>query len=138
MQLKKKQLVLSASDLANHLGCQHLTQLSRKVAHDELTRPFRHDPLLEALIERGEQHERDYLEHLKLQGMSVFEVSGDKDNSTDKTLQAMRKGYDVIVQAKLKNDQWQGYADLLFKVDGPSKLGEWSYEVADTKLVSVR
>jgi hypothetical protein len=106
MQLKENQLVLSASDLANHLGCQHLTQLSRKVAHAELTRVFRRDPLLEALIERGEQHERDYLEHLKLQGMSVFEVSGDKDNGTGKTLQAMREGYDVIVQAKLKNDGW--------------------------------
>ena len=134
MQLKKKQLVLSASDLANHLGCQHLTQLSRKVAHNELTQPFRHDPLLETLIERGIQHERDFLEHLKLQGKSVFEVNRDEENGAERTLQAMREGYDVIVQAKLENDRWQGYADLLFKVDVPSKLGAWSYEVADTKL----
>jgi predicted RecB family nuclease len=27
-----------------------------------------------------------------------------------------------------------GYADLLFKVNRPSDLGDWSYEVADTKL----
>jgi hypothetical protein len=37
-------------------------------------------------------------------------------------------------QARLENDRWQGYADLLFKIDVPSKLGACSYEVADTKL----
>lgn len=37
-------------------------------------------------------------------------------------------------QARLENDRWQGYADLLFKFDVPSKLGACSSEVADTKL----
>ena len=30
--------------------------------------------------------------------------------------------------------RWLGYADFLLRVETPSKLGAWSYEVADTKL----
>src|SRR5690606_29623139 len=30
--------------------------------------------------------------------------------------------------------RWLGYADILYKVNVPSALGDWSYEVQDTKL----
>src|SRR5262245_47845838 len=46
----------------------------------------------------------------------------------------MRSGVDAIVQACLKNDRWLGYADVLQRVDVPSALGGWSYEIYDTKL----
>jgi uncharacterized protein len=46
----------------------------------------------------------------------------------------MRSGCPVIVQADLKNDNWRGRADVLIRVDVPSQLGSWSYEVVDTKL----
>jgi uncharacterized protein len=46
----------------------------------------------------------------------------------------MRDGYDVIYQGVLTAPGWRGYSDFLIKVDAPSKLGSWSYEVVDTKL----
>ena len=46
----------------------------------------------------------------------------------------MRSGVDVIYQATLEDDRWSGRADFLRKVDAPSNLGSWSYEVFDTKL----
>ena len=46
----------------------------------------------------------------------------------------MRAGMDAIVQACLRNDKWLGYADILQRVEVPSALGAWSYEVYDTKL----
>src|ERR1700722_2725439 len=46
----------------------------------------------------------------------------------------MRAGRDVIYQGALAHGDFQGYTDFLFRVDVPSKLGPWSYEVADTKL----
>ena len=46
----------------------------------------------------------------------------------------MRDGADAIVQASLGQDQWIGRADVLLKVPEPSELGNWSYEVVDTKL----
>src|SRR5439155_989734 len=50
------------------------------------------------------------------------------------TLAAMREGADVIVQATLLDGRWLGRADVLRRVPLPSRLGDWSYEVWDTKL----
>ncbi len=50
------------------------------------------------------------------------------------TVDAMNSGVDVIVQAVLQNGDWFGKADVLRKVEVPSKLGAWSYEVFDCKL----
>ena len=46
----------------------------------------------------------------------------------------MRAGAEVIYQATFLRDGLRGHADFLFRVDRPSDLGDWSYEVADTKL----
>ena len=49
----------------------------------------------------------------------------------------MEAGVDVIYQARLKEEgKWSGWADFLMKVERPSKLGDWSYEVWDTKLAN--
>ena len=52
------------------------------------------------------------------------------------TLEAMRDGADVIFQATFFDGRWRGHADFLFKrPDRPSPaLGDWSYDIADTKL----
>ena len=46
----------------------------------------------------------------------------------------MRAGAEVIYQATFAHDGWRGRADFLIRVDEPSDLGAWSYEVWDTKL----
>ena len=46
----------------------------------------------------------------------------------------MARGAEVIVQAALADGGWAGYADVLVRVPTPSALGDWSYEVVDTKL----
>ena len=46
----------------------------------------------------------------------------------------MRDGVDVIYQGALRSGQWHGYSDFLLRVDVASDLGDYSYEVADTKL----
>ncbi len=51
-----------------------------------------------------------------------------------KTLEAMRLGREVIYQARLELDEFAGYADFLFRVEGGSNLGGYHYEVWDTKL----
>ena len=123
---------LSASDLSNHLSCEHLTQLKRLVALKEIREPHYDDPSLDALIKRGHEHEAAYVRYLNEQKeLSVVDVRG-KD--VDATVAAMKDGADVIVQAKLQEGQWMGYTDILLKVPGKSTFGNWSYEVQDTKL----
>jgi uncharacterized protein len=41
----------------------------------------------------------------------------------------MRGGADVIYQATLGSDRWHGRADFLKRIERPSQLGAWSYEV---------
>ncbi len=50
------------------------------------------------------------------------------------TAEAMRSGAKIIVQAALAGGIWTGRADVLRRVDIPNDLGDWSYEVIDTKL----
>jgi len=136
MRLHNGSIRLSASDLANHLGCRHLTHLDLRVSTGELPAPSHVDPTLEALQRRGEEHEEGYVKHLKDQGLSVTELPayGDISEQFEATRHAMREGADVVIQATLASDGWQGRADVLRRVESPSAFGDYSYEVADTKL----
>ena len=47
----------------------------------------------------------------------------------------MRRGVDVVYQGTFFDGAWGGQADFLLRVDKPSPVfGDWSYEIADTKL----
>ena len=135
MKVENGELLYSASDLAHHLYCDYLTGLNRQFAYGDLQKEHYHDPFLELLIELGERHEIAYLDFLKAEGKSVVEIEEfGGDISVEKTQEAMRDGVDIITQAAMVSLPWRGRADFLIKVDTPSRLGGWSYEVADTKL----
>jgi len=51
-----------------------------------------------------------------------------------RTLAAMRAGFDYICQGGFFDVRWYGRAEFLRRVEPPSLLGDWSYEVEDTKL----
>lgn len=131
MNLTNNIFQLSPTDLSNHLSCDHVTQLNRLVALGELQKPYRPDPSLDVLIQRGMEHEAAYVGFLTKKGLSTINLKG---QSLQATLDAMASGVDVIVQARLEGDQWMGFSDILLKVKGKSKFGNWSYEVQDTKL----
>src|SRR5690554_2442573 len=52
----------------------------------------------------------------------------------EETLSAMQAGFDVIAQAKLELGAFAGFTDFLIKVPGVSQLGDFYYEIWDTKL----
>ena len=137
MRLVGELLQLSATDLANHLGCVHLSQLDLAVAERRAERPRRRDPIVELLTERGREHEAAYLQHLRAEKLTVAEIhTAPGADSVETTLAAMRDGVDVIYQAPLADARWHGRADFLRKVPQPSALGDWSYEVVDAKLAT--
>lgn len=132
-----RQLQLSATDLASFLGCHHRTALEMGHAFGKRTKPEYDDPGLEALFQRGLDHEAAYVETLKADGAQrvvTIEKGATRDETIARTLEAMRSGADVIVQGALGDDRWFGYADILRKVPRAGAFGPWSYEVADTKL----
>lgn len=131
MKLISDVIRLSATDLANYLGCKPLTQLDRSVALGEMIKPDWFDPALAILAKRGEEHEAAYVAYLHKKGLSIIAL---KNKPVEATLAAMQLGFDVITQATLAAGNWMGNADILLKVEGKSKFGNWSYEVQDTKL----
>jgi predicted RecB family nuclease len=138
MRLVDELLRLSATDLANHLGCIHLSELNRAAAQGLVRRPRWDDPLGELLRARGHEHEKAYLAHLRATASrNVIEIPEGRDgDGRDLTTKAMRAGADVIYQAPLGDARWYGRADFLIKVPRPSELGSWSYEVTDAKLAT--
>ena len=127
---------LSASDLVGHLNCRHLTELDLNVASGTLKKPKVWDPLLELLRERGHRHEQAFIDHLTDQGFNTVTIEGVDitDDAVTKTNEAIANGTDVIIQAALKHGRWAGRADILRRIEKPSDLGAWSYEIIDTKL----
>jgi predicted RecB family nuclease len=137
VQIRDRQIQVSASDLSNHLACRHLTSLDLQAAQGKIERIHRTDPSLDVLIERGFRHEAAYLDHLRAQGLNVLrddENLKSEKSRVQRTIDAMRAGFDVIAQADLQDGRWRGRADVLLKVSTPNTDNHWTYEVVDTKL----
>ena len=126
----------SASDLVNFLGCRHATFLDLRQLVTPVNIPD-DDSTRELLQQKGLEHEQRHLERLRTAGKRIAEIATDikPAERVAKTRQAMAEGYDVIYQGVLIDAPWQGYADFLIRIDGQtSKLGNYVYEIADTKL----
>lgn len=129
--------MLSPTSIANFLACQHLTALNRAKAAGEIKKPFFADPGLELLVKLGLAHEEAYLRHLaEEQNLQIARIPSDlpRKEAAVQTVAAIRGGAEVIYQATFLTEQWQGRADFLTRVEKPSALGPWSYEVVETKL----
>jgi len=138
MQLLGRQLLFSPSDLANFIACEHLTQLEIAVALGEGTRPIFGNAYVDLIKRKGEEHERGFLEALGAAGHVVTQVGLGEDRdfaaAAKATAEAIYTGSEYIYQAVFLADGWHGIADFLERIDRPSELGRWSYQVLDTKL----
>jgi predicted RecB family nuclease len=135
MRFHKDSLIFSATDIVNFLGCRHATFLDRRNLDDPAPAAV-DDPFLILLQEKGNEHERRYLETLRRDGRQVIEIAGEGslEERVTRTLEAMAAGAEFIYQGVLLEGRWHGYADFLFRVPIKSHLGEFSYEPIDTKL----
>jgi uncharacterized protein len=94
------------------------------------------DAMMGLLAGKGILHEANYLEKIKEEygTENVIEIAADKNTAAANTLAAMDAGYQVIFQAYLQRENFAGYADFLVRREGKSALGDYYYEVWDTKL----
>src|SRR5262245_53564625 len=138
MQRHGNQLLYSPSDLGNFVACEHLAQLELAATLGESKRPYFTNAYVELIARKGEEHEKNFLEALRAEGQGVVEVGlgNDRDFATaaEATAAAMRAGSKYIYQAVFLTDGWHGIADFLERIDRASALGDWSYQVLDTKL----
>ena len=146
MQLIGGKPVFAATDLVGFLACEHLVGMELAAMAALVERPIRLDPEIDLIAKRGVEHEARYLADLERDGRRVTRVdAGDHDAPAAARLQALRaaattteeairRGDDVVYQATFFDGRWLGLADFLVRVERPSALGAWSYEVVDTKL----
>ena len=134
-QYGNDQILYSPSDLVTFLGCHHASFLDVKALSESMDKAEA-STTGQLLQQKGLEHEAAYLQQLKDEGKSVVEIPKDRNlqDRAQLTLEAMQSGADVIYQAVFFAPPWRGDADFLIKCDTPSSLGDFSYEVLDTKL----
>ena len=137
MRLIGEALRLSASDLMRFKGCRHATTMDLRRIEIGDIRPGQDGAEALLLQRQGDEHELAFLDSLKTDGRLIVEIPKEGlplEESVRLTHEAMAAGPDVIFQGALLDGAWGGYTDFLERVDRPSALGRWSYEVVDTKL----
>lgn len=128
-------ILFSASDLMRFMGCPHATVLDLARMRGTGPKP-REDTEDAALLQKqGDAHEAAHLERLKADGRQVVEIdSGDLATNATRTRALLAEGPDVIFQGAFLSGNWGGWSDFLERVDTASNLGNFSFEVTDTKL----
>ena len=129
--------MFSATDIASFLACRHTATLDRAESRREVVKPFFNDPTVDLLRKLGLEHEQRYLRELAEKGglaVAQIGVNGRWEDAVAETVQALHEGVDAIYQATFQDGHWGGRSDFLVRVNTPSALGSWSYEVVETKL----
>ena len=138
MQRRSGQLIFSPGDLCRFFESPFASWMDRlRVERPGAEVPDEGAPELKLLADMGMAHEQRHLAALRAAGKNVWEPPSDLDTFErrhEATVAAMRAGHDVIYQGALCHGDFAGYADFLYRVETPSRLGAWSYDVADTKL----
>jgi predicted RecB family nuclease len=125
------------SAIADFLACPHLTALERSASRGEIKKPFYADAGMDLLRELGRAHELKHFYHLTHElGLETVTIPAEDsaEAAAARTIEAMREGAAVIYQAAFLRGGWRGRADFLTRVERPSALGPWSYEVVEAKL----
>lgn len=129
------QILFSASDLMRFMGCRHATTLDLAHMQGRGPQPREDSEDAELLQKQGDEHEAAHLARLKAAGKSVVEIArGELNDNAAATRKALGQGAEAVFQGAFLSGNWGGWSDFLERVEKPSLLGDFSYEVADTKL----
>lgn len=141
MQRLEGRFIYAASDLNDYLECKRLTELEALVARGKLARPDAENAHAALIRRKGEEHEQRHLQEMvKHHEGEVVQFERAKAGidgyfqAERETLDAMRGGARIIYQATFFDGTFVGHADFLRRIEEPSRLGAYSYEVIDTKL----
>jgi predicted RecB family nuclease len=136
MQKSSSVKLFSASDLVNFAACVHLTHLDLVNLETPLPKTADSDEMV-LIQDKGFEHEGRYLQHLRTQHGAVVDLKEEGISdvvAAANTRRALESGANVLFQPTFFSAPWVGHADFLVRVETPSLLGGFSYEVVDTKL----
>lgn len=126
---------LTASDFYKYLTCPHWPWFERFASPEERALKRKLTLGEERRLDDGLSHEHAVMGELtKGRTVTAMSESGDAGALFQATLQAMQEGADTIYQGTLVDGDWHGRPDLLIRVEGASKLGNWHYVPVDIKI----
>ncbi|MGA1390189.1 MAG: TM0106 family RecB-like putative nuclease, partial [Ilumatobacteraceae bacterium] len=151
MQLSRDQIILSPTDLANHLACRHLSWLNYHALHGGPKPSKSEDELADILRQYGEEHEQKYLKELTDKvaelGQGVIDLDAERDDANPYAIETLRDraqqtkaalaaGGNVLYQPTFFREDdngiaWVGRADFLVPVES------LTFEPEDTKLARI-
>ena len=145
MQLIDGRPVYSATDLVGFLACSHRLALERAALAGLARSRSANDPQIELVAKRGHRPraalsrraggERPAAwsrsSRTARSPIAATELRGAAAAATDRGDARRRRRR---LPGDVLRRPWVGFADFLLRVERPSALGAWSYEVADTKL----
>ena len=140
-RLDSRALVLSVGDLVHASRCEYglLREIDRYLGRIGQSGTARPDSAWLKLIRRGQMHEKSVLAEYRHQfgASSVVEIDRPRelseralDAASRRTVDAMRRGAQVVYQATIFDGRLLGYADFLVREPD----GRWRVE--DTKLTA--
>ena len=116
--------------------CEHRTYLDILERRGELDAE-RRPPNMELLFERGERHEEAIVAALHRRGTRrrpTRRPGRHARGAAGAPSTRCATGARSSTRRAFSDDGWVGYPDFLIRVEEPSDLGDWSYEVHDAKL----
>lgn len=135
MRKFRDKILFSATDLMRFMGCDHATTLELVRLRGQGPEPGEDSEDAVLLQKQGDAHEAAHLQRLKASGKGVVEISrSDLARDAKLTHEALADGVDVVFQGAFLSGNWGGWSDFLERVERPSAIGPFSYEVVDTKL----
>ena len=117
--------------------CPHSTTLDLACDARGEKRPRASGEFFDLITRKGNEHEEAHFKKLEASGITITKIPPmieGADHARELTLEAMRRGDEVIFQAFLTLEGWRGAADFLVRVTLDTDLGAWGYEPVDTKL----
>jgi len=135
MKIVEKQVLYSPTDLNNFVSCKYhikndlfakeLNLKKREISADiKLWRKY------------GDEHEAKYLKLLQENNKPNITIDPKKSDQErfESTKNALKKGFKLIYKAFFIDKDFRGECDFLIRLEKKSDLGEYSYEVYDTKI----
>ena len=135
MRIKKDQIFTSPSDLNNFVSCKYH---AFNDLHEYKNGLKKKEPPEDMKLWRryGDEHEKKHFKLLQKKYLNNITIDPTKsdDERYKKTISAIKSGYDLIYKAYFIEGKFRGEADFIIKNKQKSKIGDYSYEVYDTKI----
>ena len=127
----------SPTMLTRYINCKHIISNEYLESSQNLKRDQRSitDDLR---LQKGIEHEVDYFQELKKKYSKIKDIKSlkklSKDEKIKETIKSIKEGYELIYGGWLSNKNWSGEIDFLeINKNQKSDLGDYSYEILDTK-----